>query len=343
MRLRLIAAAIGLLCFGARSSLAAEGSGVADFYRGKSVTLYIGSAAGGGFDAYGRLVARHLGRHIPGRPTIVPENMPGAGQTKAAGYVYSLAPKDGTAIAFVSPGALLTKVLGGPTVQYDSAKFQYLGNANSDVYTCIARRDSPVQSFAEALTREWVIGVASGTTRDLPMVLKNVLHAKLKLVAGYASANDLALAFAQDEIQGICGYAYSGIVSEHPDWLSKGTARIILQEANKGYPALDRQGVPLAASFAASDEDRQVLALVYAQGTFGRPFLVAPEVPTDRVEALRAAFMATMRDPDFLADAARMRLDIDPVPAETLQALIAKVSATPDRVLERAKNAMQIE
>jgi tripartite-type tricarboxylate transporter receptor subunit TctC len=325
--------------FSASTAVAQSG----DFYKGKQIQIVIGSAAGGGYDAYGRIVQRHFGKHIPGNPTVIAQNMPGAGQTKAAGYINSVAPKDGTFIAAVSPGALLVSVIGGPAIQYDPNKFQYIGSANSDVYTCVTRPDSPIKQFSDALEKEWIIGVSTGTTRDMPMALKNVLHAKLKMVAGYPGTKEISLAFERNEVQGICGLGYASLMSQYPDWVPSGQAKVIVQESIKGHPDLDKQGVPLATSFAKNDEDRQVLEVIYSQGIFGRPFLVAPEVPKDRVAILRTAFMETMRDPALIADAERAKLDLDAISGDEVQALVGKVYATPERIVKRVKQALETE
>jgi tripartite-type tricarboxylate transporter receptor subunit TctC len=333
------------LAFAAAAALAtaAEAQSGGNFYKGKQVNVIIGSAAGGGYDAYGRLVARHLPKHIPGTPNVIAQNMPGAGQTKAAGYVYAIAPKDGTAIAAVSPGALLVPVLGGPNIQYDPSKFQYIGSANSDVYVCITRPDSPVQKFADAFDKEWIVGVSSGTTRDMPMMLKNLLHAKLKLVAGYPGTKDITLAFERGEVQGICGFGYASLSSQYPDWVPSGKAKVILQESVKGFPELDKAGVPLGASFAKTPEDKRLMELVYSQGIFGRPFLVAPQVPKDRVQILRTAFMDTVKDPQVAADAKKMKLDLDAISGDEVQELVEKIYATPPAIIQRAKQVLETE
>lgn len=316
---------------------------VADFYKGKQINIFIGSAPGGGFDAYGRLVARHIGNHIPGNPTVVPQNMPGAGQTRAAGHVYSVAPKDGTSIAAVSPGALLTPLLGGPKIQYDPAKFLYLGSANGDIYICVIRPDAPVKAFKDALATELIVGVSSGTTRDMPTVLKNVLGAKLKLVTGYPGTKEITLALQRNEVQGLCGFGYASLITQYPDWIANGVVKVLVQESTVGHPDLNKAGVPRAVEFAKTPEDRQVLELVYSQGLFGRPFIVAPEVPKDRVAALRKAFMAAMKDPNLIAEAQKMNLEIDPMPGDEVQALVAKVYASPAQVVERAKKALEVQ
>lgn len=337
MRRRLAVAFAACLC-----AASAEASDVADFYRGKQINVYIGSSAGGGYDAYARLVARHITNHIPGNPAVVPQNMPGAGQTRAAGYVYAVAAKDGTAMAAVSPGAILQPVLGGPKIQYDPSRFQFIGSANEDIYTCIVRPDAPVKSFAEAFERELILGVSSGTTRDMPNVLVNLLGAKLKLVTGYPGTKEITLALLRNEVQGICGFGYASVISQYPDWIPKGVVKVLLQESAKGHPDLNRAGIPLAIEFAKTPEDKQALELVYSQALAGRPFIMAPEVPADRIAALRAAFMAAMTDPALIADASRMNLETGPMSGEEVQALMAKVFATPAAVVERARKAIDI-
>jgi tripartite-type tricarboxylate transporter receptor subunit TctC len=320
----------------------AQAADSADFYHGKQITIFIGSSAGGGYDSYARLVARYLGTHIPGNPTVVPQNMPGAGQTRAAGYVFSIASKDGTAIAAVSPGALLVPLLGGPKIQFDPSKFNYIGSANSDIYTCVVRPDAPVKAFKDTFTTELILGVSTGTTHDMPMALNNVLGTKLKLVTGYPGTKETSLALLRGEVQGICGFGYASVISQYPDWLPSGTVKLLAQENAKGHPDLNRQGVPRTIDFARTDEERQVLELIYSQGIFGRPFVVAPEVPASRVAVLRAAFWKTMTDPQLIADAHRMNLEIDPLSGADTQALVTAAYATPAPIVERAKKALDI-
>jgi tripartite-type tricarboxylate transporter receptor subunit TctC len=333
------------LAFAASLALASAGhaQGAAQFYKGKTVNIVIGSAAGGGYDTYGRLLARHLGAHIPGNPTVVAQNMPGAGQTKSAGYIYSVAPKDGTQIAGVSPGALLTSVLGGPHVQYDPNKFQYIGSANSDVYVCVARADAPVKTFQDAFDHELIVGVSSGTTRDMPMMLKNLLHVKFKLVPGYPGTKDITLAFERNEIQAICGFGYASLVAQQSEWLTNGTAKVLVQESTRGLRELNEKGIPLAISFAKTDEQRKIMEVVYSQGIFGRPYLMAPEVAKDRVALMRQAFMETMHDPALVADAKRIKLDIDAISGEEVQELVAKVYETPPALVKRTREVLETQ
>lgn len=341
MKTRGLGTAAVALAFVALTSGGAGADSIADFYKGKSVNVVIGSAAGGGYDAYGRLLARHLGKHIPGHPTVVPQNMPGAGQTKSADYVYAVAPKDGTQIAGVSPGALLTSVLGGPHVQYDPNKFQYLGSANSDVYVCIERPDAPVKTFKDAFDKELIVGVSSGTTRDMPTMLKNLLHVKFKLVSGYPGTKAVTLAFERAEVQAICGFGYASVLAQHADWIANGTAKVLVQESLKGDADLNKKGVPLAISFAKTDEQRKIMELVYSQGIFGRPYLMAPEVPKDRVAAMRKAFMDTMHDPALLSDAKRIKLDVDAISGEEVQELVHKIYQTPPALIHKTREVLE--
>jgi tripartite-type tricarboxylate transporter receptor subunit TctC len=335
-----IAAALAFLLGGAEACA----QSAAEFYKGKTITIVIGSDVGGGYDAYGRLVARHLGAHVPGNPAVVPNNMVGAAQTKAASYVYSLAPKDGTTIAALSPGALLTGILGGPPIQYDPNKFQYVGSANSDVYVCIARPDAPAKTFAEIFEREMIIGVSSGSsTLMMPLLLKNLLGAKFKIVRGYPGTRQMQLALERDEIQGICGLGYASLRTEHEDWLTQGTVTVLAQESTRGTPELDRRGVPLATSFARTDEQRAVMDLVYSQEIFGRPFVMAPEVPPERVAIIRAAFLAALGDPALLEEAAKTKLDVEPLSGEEVQSLVAKVYATPSAIVKHTHQVLEIE
>jgi tripartite-type tricarboxylate transporter receptor subunit TctC len=331
---------VAALAGGAFAASGAMAQDLASFYKDKKVSIVIGSAPGGGYDAYGRLVARHLGDHIPGKPTIIAQNMPGAGQTKAAGYINSVAPKDGTAIAAISPGAMLAPALGGPKISYDPAKLQVIGSANSDVYTCVSRPDAAVKTFKDAFDKEIIIGMSSGTTRDMPTLLKNILGVKFKMVSGYPGTKDLTLAFERNEVQGFCGYGYASLMSRNARWIKEGVAKILVQESSRGHADLNKAGVPLATSFAKNAEDRRILDLVYSQGLFGRPYVAAPEVPKDRVAGLRKAFMATLADPKLLAEAKKAKLDIDPMSGEEVQDLVGKVLTTPPAVLKRARQAL---
>ncbi len=331
----------GMLAVWAAGSASAQDP-VTQFYRGKQINLYIGTSPGGGYDTYARLLARRLGNYIPGNPTIVPQNMPGAGSNKLAGYMYSVAPKDGTGIGAIFSGAILQPLIGDLPTQHDPSRFIYLGNANVEVFICLARADAPVKTFKDMFAQELIIGATNegGATRDFPAMLNNVLGTKLRLVSGYAGSNEIILAIERNEVQGICGIGWSSIIAQHPQWLTNGFARILAQLASKGHPAMDKMGIPLAFDYAKTEDDRKVMDLFYSQLTFGRPYVLPPGVPADRVAALRKAFMAALQDKETLAEAEKMKLDVDALSGEQVQAAVAKAYAMPATIVERVKQAL---
>jgi tripartite-type tricarboxylate transporter receptor subunit TctC len=316
---------------------------VADFYRGKTLTIIAASAPGGGYDLYARTIARHIAKHLPGQPTVVVSNMPGAASNVAAAYIANVAPKDGTVMGAIFMGAVVEPLFGkGPRTTHDPSKFNYIGNANKDVYTCLVRGDAPVKSFADVFDKELVMGASAdgASTRDFPELLKNLLGAKFRIVAGYPGTRQINLAMERGEVQGVCGQSWSSVSSNYPAWFKDGTINVLAQEDSQGYPDLNRQGVPRTVEFARTDEQRRILDLIYSQTAFGRPYIVAAGVPAERVAALRKAFMATMTDPELKAEAARIKLDIDAIGGDELQREIAKMYATPPDILEKARRAI---
>jgi tripartite-type tricarboxylate transporter receptor subunit TctC len=315
---------------------------VEQFYKGKQINLYIGTSPGGGYDTYARLLARKFGSYIPGNPAIIPQNMPGAGSNKLAGFMYSVAPKDGTAIGAIFSGAILQPLVGDTPTQHDPSKFVYLGNANNEVFVCFARADAAAKTFQDTFSKELIIGATNegGSTRDFAAMLINVLGSKLRIVTGYAGSNEIMLAIERNEVQGLCGVGWSSIAAQHAQWLANGFGKLIAQLATKGHPEMDKMGVPLAIDFAMTDEDRKVMELIYSQLIFGRPYVLPPGTPPDRVAALRKAFMAALRDKDTLEAAQKMNLDVDALSGEEVQAEVAKAYGMPANIVERAKQAL---
>jgi tripartite-type tricarboxylate transporter receptor subunit TctC len=316
---------------------------VAQFYRGKQISLIIGSSAGGGYDLYARLLARHMSRHIPGNPVIVPTNMPGAASNSAAAQIYNISPKDGTVIGALQTAAVLEPLFGDPArTKHDASKFVYLGSADIDYYICIARADATVKSFQDLLSRELIIGASQpGTsTRDFPALLNSMTGARIRIVSGYPGTREITLAIDKGEVQGLCGFSWSSLQAQQPSWLTTGFIRVLAQEHDKGHPALNKMGVPLTVDFAKSAENRRIMELIYSSETFGRPYMMPPGVPAERVVALRRAFLDTLRDKELKADAERMGLEVDPISGEELQALAEKIYATPAAIVERAKQAV---
>jgi tripartite-type tricarboxylate transporter receptor subunit TctC len=312
------------------------------FYRGKSVTITVGSAVGGGFDAYARLVSHHLAKHIPGNPTIVVQNIPGAGSNKAASYIALQAPKDGTAIGALQAVAITQPLISDQPVPHDPSKFIMLGSANSSVYFCVIRSDAPVKTFQETFEKEVIIGTSGegASLREYPVMLVNVLGVKLRLIGGYAGSREIMIAMERNEVQGMCGMDWSSFLTQQPNWISSGFVCLLAQEDLRGHPEMNKVGVPLAISFAKTDEDRQVMEMIYSQNLFGRPYLLPPGVPADRVAALRRAFASMLKDKALLAEAEKSGLDIGPMGGEELQALVAKLYASPPKVIERAKQSL---
>ena len=333
------AAVLLVLWLAAPSPAAAQ----ADFYRGKQINLVIGAFPGGGYDTYGRLLARHLGKHIPGNPVIVPQNMGGAAGGRAASFLDTTAPKDGTTIGAILPGNVLEPLLGEKrTLGFDPSRFIYLGSASADVFLCIVRADAPVKSFAEVLEKEAILGATGegGSNKAFPAMLNNVVGAKFRLVSGYPGTREVVLAIEKGEVHGICGMSWSSISVERRDWVEKGFVRIIVQEHATGHPMVNRMGVPLAVDFARTPQDRQLMELVYSQEVFGRPYILPAGVPPERVEMLRRAFAAAFADKDLLAEAKRLNLDVEVVSGSELQALVTKIYATPAPIVERAREAL---
>jgi tripartite-type tricarboxylate transporter receptor subunit TctC len=337
---RIVATAIaGLL---SAASVAAAQDSVEAFYKGKQISLVVGSSAGGGYDTYARLLARNFGAAIPGNPTVVVQNMSGAGSNRAAGYIYSVAPKDGTAIGAIFPGAVLQPLLSDVPVPHDPNKLVYLGSANSEVYVCYVRSDAPVKTFKDVLTTELIVGASNpgATTYDLPLLLNSVLGTKFRIVTGYPGSREITLALERGEVQGACGIGWTGIELMHPDWFAKDTVRVLVQLSTKGHDDLNTRNVPRATVLARDDDERRVIELVFSQGIFGRPYVLPPEVPPQRVAALRQAFVQALNDKTLRTEADKMQFDIDPMSGEDLQKLVSDLYATPPRLVERARQAL---
>jgi tripartite-type tricarboxylate transporter receptor subunit TctC len=316
---------------------------VAAFYKGKTIRLIVGAAAGGGYDAYARLIARFMPKYIPGDPTIVPSNMPGGGGNIAAAFLYNLAPKDGTTFAAVLPGTITEQLLQSrESPKHDPAKLIYVGSANSEVNMCYVRADTGVKSLRDLQTQEVVIGASTegGSTRDQPTVQKNLLGSKFKIVTGYPGTREIFLAIEKNEVSGICGIGLPSFMTIRPTWIQDGFMRIISQDNARGDPKITAAGVPLTVEFAKTPQDRKVMELIYSQQNFGRPYILPPGVPDDRVAALREAFIRALQDKELLAAAKTMKLDISPVSGTDLQKQIEEVYSTPTEIVERARKAL---
>ncbi len=337
---RLAATAIAALWTAATVADAQESA--EPFFKGKQIAMVVGSSPGGGYDTYARLLARHFGSAIPGHPTVVVQNMSGAGSNRAAGFIYAVAPKDGTSIGAIFPGAVLQPLLSDVPVQHDPNKLVYLGSANSDVYVCYVRSDAPVKTFKDVLDKELIVGASNpgATTYDLPLLLNNVLGTKFRIVTGYPGSREITIALERGEVQGACGIGWTGIEVLHPEWFAKDTIRVLVQLSTKGHEDLNKRNVPRAGDLARSEDDRKVIELVFSQGIFGRPYVLPPGVPPDRVAALRKAFVVALNDKNLRTEADKMQFDVDPMAGEELQKLVSDLYATPPHLIERARQAL---
>jgi tripartite-type tricarboxylate transporter receptor subunit TctC len=316
----------------------------ADFYAGKSIDFIVGSDAAGGYDIYARAIARHLPRYIPGNPSIVIKNMPGAGSGRAAAFVYSVAPKDGTAIGAIFPGAIMGPLLEDRAqALYEPTKFEYLATADSGTRTCATYQSSKIKTFDDAIRNKTVMGAsaAGGSTRDYANMHRKTSGAKFELVTGYKGTADLALAMERGEIDGICGWDWSSVKSQRPDWVKEGKLNILVQVAIEADPDLTQRGVPEIWKYIAKDEDRKAVELVVSQQVFGRPYMAPPGTPAAQVHILREAFAAAMKDPQFLADADKARIDVSPSHGSKVQEVVQKLYATPPATIERAKDIIK--
>ena len=309
--------------------------------KAKPVELYVGYSVGGGYDVYARLLARHLGRHLPGNPVVVPKNMEGAGSLRLANWLYKAAPKDGTAIGTIGRGIAFDPLLGGQGAQFDATQFGWIGSANDEVSVCMSWGRKTVTRFEDVFQRELIVG-GTGATADtdlFPKILNNVLGTKFKVITGYPGGNDVTLAMQRGEVDGRCGWSWSSIKTNHPHWVKDGTINLLVQLSLEKHPDLPQ--VPLIMDFIKTEEQRAILRVAFARQVMGRPFLAPPGVPAERLAALRRAFDATMADKAFLAEAEKLKLEITPVTGEAVQGLVAEVYRMPPEVLKKVAAASQ--
>jgi tripartite-type tricarboxylate transporter receptor subunit TctC len=341
----------GLACIVLAPSLCActrsdGGSGAGqppgDFYRGKTVSIIVGSGAGGGFDTTARLVARHIGRHIPGAPTVIVVNMPGGGGLVAANHVFSAAVKDGTVVGLFHEAQMMNQLTGGEGVAFDLRQFNWLGSSYDDPNVCIVRTDAPATAFKEMIGRAMPIAVGGtgpgSNTYDAPRVLAASTGATLKAVSGYPTTNDVRIGVERGEIHGMC-LGWESVKSASGQWLTDGYAKVFVQ--NGTTPHRDLPDVPLALEFAKDEVSRTLLRLVDAPAAMAKPFALPPGVDPARVETLRAALAATYRDPMFLEEARAMKLEFQPKDPAQIQEILTEVLATPTDVAAKYREIIQ--
>lgn len=318
----------------------AKAQSSAEPFAGKNVSMIIGFGTGGGYDLWGRTVARHIGKHLPGKPNVVPQNMPGAGSYVAASHIYAAAPKDGTVFGIIARDAALGPLSNAPGARFDATKMSWLGSPTREHNVCIANSSAKAKTANDLRDHELILGdTGPGTgTRSYPKVLNDLLGYKFKIVSGFRSSADVFLAMERGEVEGICE-SLDSVIQRKPDWIPNKVINVLLQAGAESRPEL--KGVPNVLALARNDEEKQVLEYLYAGQDIGRPFVAPPDMAPDRLKMLRDAFAATMKDPEFVSDVQRSKLDLEPLDGEQLAALIAKIYATPKPIIERVSNLIK--
>jgi tripartite-type tricarboxylate transporter receptor subunit TctC len=337
MKRALLALAVILATCGAGSAQ----QDVADFYRGKTVRLVVGVAVGSGYDITARALQRHLGKHIPGNPTVIVQNQPGAGSLTMTNQLYANGPFDGTVIGAPFNGLPTAPLLQPAGVRFDPVKLIWIGSTNRETQVTYLWHTAPVQKFTDIANTEVIVGAqAPGSTQyDYPMIANAVFGYKFKVITGYESTAKIHLAMERGEIHGNGATNWTTLKSLNSNWLEEKKVKVLAQWTLRKHPELS--DVPVVLDLAKSEADRQALLLMIARLEYGRPYFVPPGVPPARVEALRRAFDATMKDEDFLADAEKMKLEIDPLTGEQVATIIAQVSRTSPETAARVRAAME--
>jgi tripartite-type tricarboxylate transporter receptor subunit TctC len=338
-RVLALSAIVGVAGLAAEAMPASAQSAVANFYRGKTINVLIGTVVGGEYDLHTRLVARFMGKHIPGNPNIVPQNMAGGGGIMMANYIYTVPPKDGTFLGVMNNGYPLAQAMKDPTVKFDTSKFHWLGTIAPTSETLTVWHTTGVKTLEDARQKEVVIGATGkgSIIYTFPKLMNELLGTKFKIVLGYRGGNDVNGAMERGEVGGRDN-TWSSWKSTKPHWLANKQIYIIAQG---GITAKDLPGVPNVEDVAKSDDDRRIFRLFTTGSKLGRPLVTTPGVPADRVEALRKAFLDTMKDSEFLAAAAKAKVEVDPISGVELQKMVAEMLDTPQPLLERAKKLVE--
>ena len=312
----------------------------ADALAGKSVQMIIGFGPGGGYDLWGRTLGRHIGKHLPGHPNVVPQNMPGAGSYAAASYIFNIAPKDGSVLGIIARDAALGPLTGASGARFDPTRLSWIGTPTKETNVCIVFHTAPVKSVQDLYEKQLILGdTGPGTgTRSYPKVLNDVLGMKFKLVGGFPSSAEVFLAMERGEVDGICE-SLDSIKNRRPEWIPNKTVSVLFQGGAEPNPEL--QGVPFVLDLARTDEQKKTIEFLYAGQGIGRPFVAPPDLPAERLKMLRDAFNATMKDADFIAETKKSKLELEPEDGEHLAALIAKIYATPKPIVDKIANLIK--
>ena len=324
----------------ALSGTASAQDAVADFYRGKNLNLIVGYSAGGGYDTYARIVARHLGKHIPGQPSVVVQNMPGAGSLKLANFLFNVAPKDGATIGTFSRGMAMEPLIGGSNVQFDATRFAWLGSGTNEVSVFTVWHTAPIRTWQDMMEKPFTVGgEGSGSDPDIyALLLKNAFGAKLKLISGYPGTAEIAIALERGEVDSRASWSWSSLKALRPQWITEKKVHFPVQlNLAKGA---ELQDVPAIIEFAREERQRQMLRLILSRQEMARPFAAPPGMPNDRLAALRKAFDDTWADPELQAEMKARGQEVNPVGGATLQKMVAELYTTPKDVVDETRKAI---
>lgn len=340
-RIAALAAVAGAAVIGTAglTALPAGAQSPAEFYKGNTLQIRVGHGAGGGYDTYTRVMTRHLDRHIPGQPNIIVQNMPGAGGLKLAGFLYNAAPRDGSMFGLFDRGGVIEPLLGNKGAKFNAREFNPIGSIGKHVPTCAAWHEAPVLTFEKALKEELLVGgTGPSATTTYPAMLNTVLDTKFKIIAGYKSSPEIFGAMEKGEVQGVC-LSWPTLKAARPQWVEQKKLVPLIQISFSGHPELNGK-VPLLNDVKMSDDQRKMLSFFFAPNELGRPYFGPPQMPADRLETLRRAFDATMKDAKFLADADKAKMEVDPITGEKMQALIDSFYTTPKTLVDRVAAAL---
>jgi tripartite-type tricarboxylate transporter receptor subunit TctC len=337
---RTLLLSMAALAFGPTAAIPALADPVADFYKGKQINLVIGTSAGNDYDYRARLLARYMGKHIPGNPQIVPRNMPGGGGVQAANWIANIAPRDGTTLHMIMANMMASQAMGMPGVEFDTRKFTWIGNTSSTPNVVNSWYTSGVETIEDVRKRELIVGAPMGTAGALyPLLMNALAGTKFKLVTGYPGGNEANLAMERGETEGRGSNSWAAWKSTKPEWVRDKKIHVLVQIGLKRDP--DLPNVPLMLELARNDDDRKLLTFISSETEIARALVAPPEVPSERIEALRRAFDATVRDPEFLAEAEKMKMDISPSTGEEAQKIADAIANTPPEIASRARRLIE--
>lgn len=343
MQIQTYARGIAVAAIAALLPAPGQAQNVADFYKGKNVELLIGYSGGGGYDVYARLLAKHMGKYIPGNPNIVPRNMPGAGSLVLANWLYNVAPKDGATFGMIGRGTGFDPMLGNTAAKFDGTKYNWVGSMNNEVSVCVAWHTAGITDWKQLRQKEMVVGGTgpSADTDQFPRIMNGVLNTKFKIISGYPGGNDINLAMERGEVQGRCGWSWSSVKSTRWNWFTEKKVHVLIQLSLEKHEDLPK--VPLITELADTPDEKAILSLIFARQALGRPLLAPPGIPPARAAALRKAFTATMKDKEFRAEANKAKLEINPISGEVVQKIIVQSAKTDPKILKKAAAMLKVE